>query len=118
MQQFAGAPPRLQQTAVRPNEPYEQILQRQAQFQARQPDQIPNLRLTAPPLVNHKTMPQQVAITNQAQATEHASTEQEIPDNVTAELEKLEQEGSMVELQGVSDILGGLGDDEDELLGK
>ena len=42
----------------------------------------------------------------------------EIPDNVTAELEKLEQEGApMVEVEGVSAILGDLGDDEDELLG-
>lgn len=44
----------------------------------------------------------------------------EIPDNVTAELEKLEQEGAgpMVEVEGVSAILGDLADDDDELLGK
>ena len=43
----------------------------------------------------------------------------EIPDNVTAELEKLEQEGApMVEVENVSAILGDLGDDDDELLGK
>lgn len=42
---------------------------------------------------------------------------QEIPDSVTAELEKLEQEGGgMVEVEGVGDILGGLGEDDDELL--
>jgi len=43
----------------------------------------------------------------------------EIPDNVTAELEKLEQEGAgpMVEVEGVSAILGDLADDDDELLG-
>lgn len=44
----------------------------------------------------------------------------EIPDNVTAELEKLEQEAApMVEVENVSAILGDdLGDDDDELLGK
>ena len=42
----------------------------------------------------------------------------EIPDNVTAELEKLEQEGApMVEVENVSAILGDLADDDDELLG-
>jgi len=43
----------------------------------------------------------------------------EIPESVTAELEKLEQEGSaIVEVEGVSAILGDLGpDDDDELLG-
>lgn len=49
--------------------------------------------------------------------TSEASSE--IPDNVTAELEKLEQEGApMVEVEGVSAILGDLADDDDELLGK
>lgn len=43
----------------------------------------------------------------------------EIPDNVTAELEKLEQEGApMVEVENVSAILGDLADEDDELLGK
>jgi hypothetical protein len=43
----------------------------------------------------------------------------EIPDNVTAELEKLEQEGApMVEVENVSAILGDLADDDDELLGE
>ena len=43
----------------------------------------------------------------------------EIPDNVTAELEKLEQEGApMVEVENVSAILGDFPEDEDELLGK
>lgn len=57
-----------------------------------------------------------------------SSEASEIPDNVTAELEKLEQEGApmveveqegapMVEVEGVSAILGDLGDDDDELLG-
>lgn len=42
----------------------------------------------------------------------------EIPDAVTAELEKLEQDDSAVmnEVEGVGDILGGLGDDDDDLL--
>lgn len=43
----------------------------------------------------------------------------EIPDNVTAELEKLEQEGApMAEVENVSAILGDLADEDDELLGK
>lgn len=42
----------------------------------------------------------------------------EIPDNVTAELEKLEQEENVAigEVEGVGDILGGLGEDDDELI--
>jgi len=46
------------------------------------------------------------------------SDTQEIPESVTAELEKLEQEGgAMVEVEGVGAILAELGDDK-ELLGK
>lgn len=53
------------------------------------------------------------------EATVSPSESSEIPDNVTAELEKLEQEGApIVEVEGVSAILGDLGDDDDELLGK
>ncbi|XP_024945171.1 histone-lysine N-methyltransferase 2C isoform X3 [Cephus cinctus] len=49
--------------------------------------------------------------------TVNTSDASEIPDNVTAELEKLEQEGApMVEVEGVSAILGDLADDDDELL--
>jgi hypothetical protein len=47
-----------------------------------------------------------------------ATDSQEIPESVTAELEKLEQEGgAMVEVEGVGAILAELGDDK-ELLGK
>lgn len=44
----------------------------------------------------------------------------EIPDNVTAELEELEQEreAPLGEVESVSAILGDLGEDDDELLGK
>ena len=57
--------------------------------------------------------------TTVSEATVSPSEPSEIPDNVTAELEKLEQEGApMVEVEGVSAILGDLGDDDDELLGK
>lgn len=111
--------PKLHQTAVRPNvEQYEQLLQRQVQFQSRQPDQMGNIRLP----VSQAIISQKAAVVQQSlsvapqQTLDSSSTEQEIPDNVTAELEKLEQEGSMVELQGVGDILG-LADDDDELLG-
>lgn len=45
-----------------------------------------------------------------------AATDAEgIPDSVTAELEKLEQDEN-VGMDGVGDILGGLGDDDDDLL--
>lgn len=55
----------------------------------------------------------------QAQSTSGAEGASEIPDSVSAELEKLEQEDNtgIGEVEGVGDdILGGLGDDDDELL--
>lgn len=56
------------------------------------------------------------SVVNESSVNSSAETS-EIPDNVTAELEKLEQEGApMVEVEGVSAILGDLGDDDDELL--
>lgn len=45
------------------------------------------------------------------------SEQQEIPESVTAELEKLEQDGGM-EGEGVPGELGDLGVDDDELLGR
>lgn len=57
--------------------------------------------------------------TTVGESTVSPSEPSEIPDNVTAELEKLEQEGApMVEVEGVSAILEDLGDDDDELLGE
>lgn len=57
--------------------------------------------------------------TTVGETTANTSESSEIPDNVTAELEKLEQEGApMVEVEGVSAILGDLADDDDELLGE
>lgn len=56
----------------------------------------------------------------QVQATGLVDSESnEIPDNVTAELEKLEQEenSGIGEVEGVGDILGGLAEDDDDLLG-
>lgn len=51
-------------------------------------------------------------------AATSAADAQEIPESVTAELEKLEQEGgAMVEVEGVGAILAELGDDK-ELLGE
>lgn len=61
-------------------------------------------------------------VRNDSKPDESGSGEQEtesneIPDNVTAELEKLEQENNAIgEVEGVGDILGGLGEDDDELL--
>lgn len=71
---------------------------------------------TAPGIVRAPLVPTTMNETTGV-ATSEAS---EIPDNVTAELEKLEQEGAgpMVEVEGVSAILGDLADDDDELLGK
>lgn len=52
------------------------------------------------------------------QQSNSISDSAEIPDSVTAELENLEQDESVVmgEVEGVGDILGGLGDDDDDLL--
>lgn len=52
--------------------------------------------------------------------TAAGDSREEIPESVTAELEKLEQEEggpSLVEVEGVSSILGDLVEDDDELLG-
>ncbi|XP_046742436.1 histone-lysine N-methyltransferase 2C-like isoform X3 [Diprion similis] len=63
--------------------------------------------IVRPPLLS-------ATVTEASAPTTEAS---EIPDNVTAELEKLEQESApMVEVEGVSAILGDLADDDDELL--
>lgn len=102
-------------------EQYEQMLQRpQINLQVRQGEQIANVRMPTPnaPVAVQRTPMAQPSPVAPASSATTESSEQEIPDNVTAELEKLEQEGSMVELQGVGDIFGGLGDDDDELLGK
>jgi len=71
---------------------------------------------TTPAMVRAPLIPTTIGETS-GTTTSEAS---EIPDNVTAELEKLEQEGAgpMVEVEGVSAILGDLADDDDELLGK
>lgn len=52
--------------------------------------------------------------------TAAGDSREEIPESVTAELEKLEQEEggpSLVEVEGVNAILGDLVEDDDELLG-
>lgn len=61
-----------------------------------------------------------IFIVNRAPGNAGTSSEgEEIPESVTAELEKLEQEegGGMVEVEGVGAILGDLVEDDDELLG-
>ncbi|XP_056641929.1 histone-lysine N-methyltransferase 2C-like isoform X3 [Diorhabda sublineata] len=108
---------RFTSAAARPAtlEQYE-LLQRQANAQIRGPEQqgAPRMVLNQASVIQR---PQVVQAAPTTSATESNSSEEGIPDNVTAELEKLEQEtGTMVELQGVSEILGGLGDDDDELL--
>ncbi|CAH1176242.1 unnamed protein product [Phaedon cochleariae] len=115
--QLHATPPSLHQQFVRfaPGvarpatvEQYEQLLQ-QRQAQAR--------GVEAPARPSPVPGGQAVAQKGQSGQAAGGQNEEGIPDNVTAELEKLEQEtGTMVELQGVSEILGGLGDDDDELL--
>lgn len=73
-------------------------------------------------ICSHQTVQQHVASSPAGQQAAAAATSaadnQEIPESVTAELEKLEQEGgAMVEVEGVGAILAELGDDK-ELLGK
>lgn len=120
-----------QASAVRPTsvEQYEDLLQRQQQNAtttpfSQRPEQVNTPRPPMHPQQQqqqqqlHRGPPEQKSAATATQvATDSGSTEQEIPDNVTAELEKLEEEsGTMAELQGVSDILGGLGDDDDDIL--
>lgn len=126
-QQFqVGSMLRFQQGSVRPAnvEQYEELLQRQQSasgehFQSRA-DQLNQCRLALnQQLQRQQAVAEQKSAAGLSTPAENANNEQEIPDNVTAELEKLEEEsGTMVELQGVSDILGGLGDDDDDILGK
>lgn len=60
-----------------------------------------------------------LAPTTNSEPTVSAAEPSEIPDNVTAELEKLEQEGAPIgEVEGVNAIFGDLGEDDDELFGK
>lgn len=125
-QQFqVGSMLRFAQGPVRPTnlEQYEELLQRQ---QSTASEHFPNRAdiLNQCRLAINQQLQRQQAVAEQKAAAglstpaENVSNEQEIPDNVTAELEKLEEEsGTMVELHGVSDILGGLGDDDDDILG-
>ncbi|XP_075232135.1 uncharacterized protein LOC142330615 [Lycorma delicatula] len=74
----------------------------------------PSNRLTA-----HSTQldHQRINVNRAPGTTGTASEGEEIPESVTAELEKLEQEGGgMVEVEGVGAILGDLVEDDDELL--
>ena len=60
---------------------------------------------------------QQTSVQQVTSVAASSGDSQEIPESVTAELEKLEQDGGMVEVEGVGAILAELGDDK-ELLGK
>ncbi|KAG5897188.1 hypothetical protein JTB14_022544 [Gonioctena quinquepunctata] len=115
-QQFVRFAPGARPTTV---EQYEQLLHRQAQTQIRGAEQnvTPRLPLNQASVIQRPQVGQSGQILATSGSAENNTNEEGIPDNVTAELEKLEQEtGTMVELQGVSEILGGLGDDDDELL--
>lgn len=53
--------------------------------------------------------------TNEPCNVASTSEQTEIPDNVTAELEKLEDENAGIgEVEGVGDLLGDLGEDDDD----
>ncbi|XP_031333016.1 histone-lysine N-methyltransferase 2C-like isoform X3 [Photinus pyralis] len=114
-QQFQSATPRFPQqtvTAVQNAEQYEHI-QKQTQLQ----DRVPKTDVSRANNRNVQQLLNKSQPISNATVTEKTGTDQEIPDNVTAELEKLEQEtGTIAELQGVNDIFGGLGEDDDELL--
>lgn len=133
MQQPALQQPNVQGLRFAPVPPtgdqYEQLLQRQHIFQNKliDPQQQQNLlkqQQQQQVVQNHQLLNKLPVVQQQTQSvnllvSSTTTSEQEIPDNVTAEIEKLEEEtGTMVELQGVSDILGGLGEEDDELLGK
>lgn len=112
----------------RPTDSYDQMVQRQhLNFQIKQEPQPQSPHPNTPVTINSQNIEQQQRLSENKQNVIVSSSSspsggpnsaetQEIPDNVTAELEKLEQEnGGMVEVEGVSDILG-LGEDDDELL--
>ncbi|CAH0559006.1 unnamed protein product [Brassicogethes aeneus] len=109
------APQQFIQNAVRfPPRPVsvEQFEQAQQLHAAQAPDSTRTLQAPPSPLVMDRGP---VGPRPPAANPEQASTEQEIPDNVTAEIEKLEQEnGTMTEFTSVGDILGL--DDDDMLL--
>ncbi|XP_050507765.1 histone-lysine N-methyltransferase 2C-like isoform X1 [Diabrotica virgifera virgifera] len=112
---------RFTSTPARPTtlDQYEQLLHRPSPTQIRAPDQqnAPRMTLNQASVIQRPQLVQPTPTTPATSAADSNPSEEGIPDNVTAELEKLEQEtGTMVELQGVSEILGGLGDDDDELL--
>lgn len=81
-----------------------------------QPGQVIQQRLSHQGMQSIGGISQGTVETGVAQPTD--SDTQEIPDNVTAELEKLEHENAVMgEVEGVGDLLGDLGeDDDDELL--
>lgn len=81
-----------------------------------QPGQVIGQRLSHQGMQSIGSMTQGTVETTAVQPPD--SDTQEIPDNVTAELEKLEHENAvMSEVEGVGDLLGDLGeDDDDELL--
>ncbi|XP_038110096.1 histone-lysine N-methyltransferase 2C isoform X3 [Culex quinquefasciatus] len=80
---------------------------------------IPASTAPAPITSGPIAQPQQAAAV-QAQPGQQPAPDgsSEIPDSVSAELEKLEQEDNagIGEVEGVGDIFGGLADDDDELL--
>ncbi|XP_052870721.1 uncharacterized protein LOC128276290 [Anopheles cruzii] len=78
---------------------------------------VPSANLVRGPQ-NSQQQQQQQGTGSSAATGQHPEGPSEIPDSVSAELEKLEQEDNtgMGEVEGVGDLLGELGDDDAELL--
>lgn len=85
--QFIRFPPGVRPATV---EQYEQLLQRQTQAPNQQ--QVHRLPLSQPSVIQRSQLGASHASIGITSAGDSANTEEGIPDNVTAELEKLEQE--------------------------
>lgn len=82
-----------------------------------QPQLMAQQRVLNPNIQQHAVQAHHVANQEHNVPSIPTGTDAEgIPDSVTAELEKLEQDENVGGMDGVGDILGGLGDDDDDLL--
>ena len=91
--------------------PSTELVQRLQQQPVGQQQHLPHMQQQQQSLLGHSmgtVGAEQVSQTSDADS-------QEIPDNVTAELEKLEDENAVMgEVEGVGDLLGDLGEDDDD----
>ncbi|KAL1140882.1 hypothetical protein AAG570_000810 [Ranatra chinensis] len=108
----AAFPSQVRVAAPRPHVDQFNLMTRPQQFHSITSQNATVVRASQPPTV----AAEQVRI-QQVERIQGREGGEEIPDSVTAELEKLEQEGgSMAEVEAVSAILGDLVEDDDELL--